>query len=153
MPRHPSKMPSSPTSSQAYAGWPHMIRLLGRLVSRRQKYNHYFWNATKCYIETGQQVFLTAALASAAMAASIQRDSMAVLLRRIVVEIGADTELSTDGKHNVRDRLAVLLEMIESSNWNLFKQIAVSRHLRRQNATLEKCIGPMQPCSRKNTRI
>jgi hypothetical protein len=117
-----------------------MIWFFGRLVWRREKNSLYFWNATKCYIETGQQVFLTAALASAATAASIQRDSMAVLLRRIVVEIGADTELSTSGKHNVRDRLSVLLDMIESNDWNLFKKVAVSRSLRRQNATLERAL-------------
>ena len=116
-----------------------MLKFFSRLKSSK-KINEYFWNATKCYIETGQQVFFTAALAAAATAASIQRASMTVLLKRVVVEIGADTEVSTADKHNIRDRLSALLERIESSDWPLLKRIALNRSLRQQNATLERAL-------------
>lgn len=121
----------------------HMLKFFSRLKSQPDKINVYFWNATKCYIETGQQVFFTAAVAAAATAASIQRASMTVWLRRIVVEIGTDTEVSSAAKHNVRDRLSVLLEMIESSDWPLPKRIALIRSLRQQNPTLERALHPM----------
>jgi hypothetical protein len=118
----------------------HMLKSFSRLKSQPAKINVYFWNATKCYIETGQQVFFTAAVAAAATAASIQRASMIVLLRRIVVEIGADTEVSTAAKHKIRDRVSLLLDLIESSDWPLLKRIAFYRSLREQNATLERAL-------------
>ena len=117
-----------------------MLKFFSRMKSHPERINVYFWNATKCYIETGQHVFFTAAVAAAATAASIQRASMTVLLRRILVEIGGDTEVSSAAKHNVRDRLSVLIEMIESSDWPFFKRLAVNRSLRQQNATLERAL-------------
>jgi hypothetical protein len=61
-------------------------------------------------------------------------------LKRIVIEIGADTEVSPADKHNIRDRLSALLERIESSDWPLLKRIALNRSLRQQNATLERAL-------------